>query len=206
MEGEKIGSLNFAVKEALPAMKSAAAENPNAEVLVRVLKFSSGAQWLYPNPEPVDDFKWSDLRASGVTDMGRALSLVAEELRTPPMPERALPPVLVLLSDGQPTDDFEGGLSKLMGEPWGKKAVRIAIHLGGAVEGDCLQRFIGNTEQKPLVAKNSPALVDYIKWASTAVVRAASTPASQPVGGSKRGVNVPIPEPPAADPQADDVW
>jgi Mg-chelatase subunit ChlD len=45
-----------------------------------------------------------------MTDMGRALELVSDTLKTPPMPERALPPVLVLISDGQPTDAFETGL------------------------------------------------------------------------------------------------
>ena len=50
------------------------------------------------------------------------------------MQERALPPVLVLISDGQPTDDFEGGLRVLMAEPWGMKAVRLAVAIGGELD------------------------------------------------------------------------
>jgi uncharacterized protein YegL len=130
MNGEKIQQLNTAIKEALPAMRKVADENPNATVLVRALRFSSGAQWVNIDPTLVEDFKWFDLDADGVTDMGKALSMVADELKIPPMTDRALPPVLVLISDGQPTDDFDSGLKKLMDQPWGKKAVRIAIQDG----------------------------------------------------------------------------
>src|ERR671915_110041 len=49
-----------------------------------------------------------------VADREKALSMVAEQLRIPPMVERALPPVLVLISDGQPTDDYASGLKALM--------------------------------------------------------------------------------------------
>src|ERR1700721_985529 len=85
MSGEKIQTLNFAVRGALPAMQDTANENPNAQVLVRVVTFSNAAQWHVSTPTPVGDFKWSDVSAGGVTDMGKALSLVAEQLKMPPM-------------------------------------------------------------------------------------------------------------------------
>jgi len=205
----KIQSLNTAIREAIPHMQKVAEDNPNAQVLVRAVKFSSGAQWHISQFVPVEDFKWVDLTADGVTDMGRALTLVAEQLKSPPMPERALPPVLVLLSDGQPTDDYGSGLKALMDQPWGRKAVRIAIAIGEDVDLDVLQKFIGNPELKPLQANNPESLVRYIKWVSTAVLQSASSPASQPVGGSVTGGNVPIPKAaPGGGPQsaADDVW
>src|SRR5687768_8110170 len=97
----KIQSLNTAIREAVPHMQKVADENPNAHVLVRALKFSSGAQWHITDATPVADFKWRDLGAGGTTDMGKALTLVAGQLKIPPMTDRALPPVLVLISDGQ---------------------------------------------------------------------------------------------------------
>lgn len=138
----KIQSLNEAIKEAIPHMREAAEENPHAKVLVRALKFSNGASW-HIEPTPVEQFEWRDLSADRVTDMGRALQLVAEELKIPPMLERALPPVLVLVSDGQPTDDFEGGLKALLDQPWGKKAVRLAIAIGKDADREVLERFKG---------------------------------------------------------------
>lgn len=189
-------------------MRTVADENPNAEVLVRALKFSSGAQWHVSQPTPVIDFKWTDLSADGVTDLGQALTMLAAQLRIPPMSDRALPPVLVLISDGQPTEDFNQGLQTLMNEPWGKKAVRIAIAIGEDADTEVLQKFIGHPELKPLQANNPEALVRHIKWVSTAVLKSASAPASQAAGVAS-GLNVPIPAPPvtATGPQtADDVW
>jgi uncharacterized protein YegL len=194
----KIQALNNAIRETLPHMQTVADENPNAEVLVRALKFSSGAQWHVSQPTPVADFKWVDLQASGVTDLGRALTLLAEQMRIPPMSDRALPPVLVLISDGCPTDDFQAGLQALMNEPWGKKAVRIAIAIGEDAETDVLQKFIGHAELQPLQANNPEALVRHIKWVSTAVLKAASSPASQASGSAPGGLNVPIPTPQSA--------
>jgi uncharacterized protein YegL len=148
------------------------------------------------------------LQTDGVTDLGKALSMLAEQLRIPPMTDRALPPVLVLISDGCPTDDFHKGLQALMNEPWGKKAVRIAIAIGEDADTEVLQKFIGHPELQPLQANNPEALVRHIKWVSTAVLKAASSPASQAAGAISGGLNVPIPAPLAkTDPStAGDVW
>jgi uncharacterized protein YegL len=192
----KIQALNNAIREAIPHMRKVAEDNPNAQVLVRAVKFSNGAQWHISQPTPVADFAWTDLAAEGETDMGKALQLVAEQLKMPPMSERALPPVLVLVSDGQPTDDFEAGLRALMEEPWGKKAVRIAISIGRDADAEVLQKFIGNTELKPLAANSPEALVRHIKWASTAVLKSASSPAAgadTPAAPTTPAPNVPIP-------------
>ena len=206
MSGDKIQALNHAIKEAIPHMRDVAHGNPNAEVLVRAIKFSAGAQWHVSQPTNVDMFEWNDLSTSGMTEMGRALFLVTDALKTPPMPERALPPVLVLISDGQPTDNFDGGLKALMAEPWGKKAVRLAIAIGEDADISVLQRFIGHAEIQPLQANNAQDLVNYIRWASTAVLQAASAPASQ-TQSAPPGVNVPLPPPPTPDPaDANDVW
>ena len=201
----KIQSLNNAIRDALPAMRDAAADNPNAEVMVRTLKFSSGASWQVANPVPVEQFRWDDLEASGVTDMGKALQLVAEQLDPEIMPQRALPPVLVLISDGHPTDDVSAGLRDLMAQPWGTKAVRIAIAIGDDAEKSVLQRFIGHPELEPLQANNAESLVTFIKWVSTAVLKSASSPASQAVN-EEQSTNVPLPPVPDPDVQVDDVW
>jgi uncharacterized protein YegL len=203
----KIQQLNFAVRDAIPHMQRVADENPNAEILVRAIKFSNGAQWHISQPTPVADFKWLDLTAEGVTDMGIALGLVAEQLKIPPMSERALPPVLVLISDGRPTDDFQQGLTALLNEPWGKKAVRIAIAIGEDADYDILQKFIAHPELKPLQANSPEALVRHIRWVSTAVLQSASSPASQPREATRLVLNVPIPSPPNPGPaSAEDVW
>ncbi len=212
-EDGKIQALNNAISESIPHMRQVADSNPNANVLVRAVKFSGGAQWHVSTPIPVEDFEWSPLVADGMTAMGAALNLVADQLNVPPMDQRALPPVLVLITDGYPTDDFSGGLTKLMGLPWGKRAVRLAIAMGRDANTEILSRFIGNPEIAPLQANNAETLVRYITWASTVAVQAASAPASQITGDTSPPTsNVPLPTPPQTDDEDNaglsisDVW
>ena len=145
------------------------------------------------------------------------LIVVPEQFTIPPMTDRALPPVIVLLSDGQPTDDYEKSLDKLLHLPWGKKAVRIAISIGQDADDDVLQQFTGNRELV-LQANNPQALVKMIKWASTAA-SLVSAPASRPaeMNAVQAGNNTPsatnaplvldmnnIPDPSSIG--ANDVW
>jgi len=199
----KIQSLNNAIRESIPEMKNAALNNPNAELLIRVVKFSTGAQWHISNATNIKDFKWDDLQADGETDMGRAFTLVADALKMPPMPERALPPVLVLLSDGQPTDDYGTGLKKLLEEPWGKRAVRISIAIGNDADINVLQKFIPG-ERKPLMAHNAETLINYVRWASTAIIKNNSNPITS--NNESPSVRSNIPEPPPEEINVPNVW
>jgi len=186
-------------------------------LLIRTLKFSTGASWVTSNPVNIEDFAWDDLDAGGVTDLGQAFDMLAAQLTIPPMTDRALPPVLVLLSDGQPTDDYKKGLDRLLHLPWGKKAVRIAISIGQDADDTILQEFTGNKEL--ILQANTPqALVKMIKWASTAA-SLVSAPASRPndiastptTNGAASDTNAPlvldmnnIPDPGAIG--VNDVW
>jgi uncharacterized protein YegL len=203
-ENGKIQALNNAIRDVIPLMQKEADENPNARVLVQALKFSTGARWHVAQPTPIEQFRWTDLTTEGVTDLGRALATVADAMKVPPMSDRALPPVLVLLSDGMATDDYKSGLQKLMNEPWGKKAVRIAIAIGNDADYEALQRFIGNPEIYPLQANNPEALVRQIKWVSTAVLKAASSPMGD--YRNEGGNAIPVPQPPPPVNDIDDVW
>jgi uncharacterized protein YegL len=200
----RMQALNRAIRESLPGMVEVARRNPEARLLVRAVAFADRASWHIATPTPVEELVWRDLRAGGVTAMGEALEQAAAALHTPPMEERALPPVLVLISDGQPTDDFARGLRALMAEPWGQKAVRLAIAMGHDADLEVLQQFIGpaadggpgRSPRRPLQAGNATSLAQYIQWASTAVVGAASMPASRVAAPSTAG-NIPLPDLPA---------
>ncbi len=217
MYGEKIGTVNHAIQSTIPDMIEAANNNPNAQLLIRTLKFSTGASWVTSNPVNVEDFTWDDLDAGGVTDLGKAFDMLAAQLTIPPMSDRALPPVIVLLSDGQPTDNYKNSLDKLLHLPWGKKAVRIAISIGQDADNSVLTEFTGNRELV-LQANNPQALVKMIKWASTAASMV-SAPASRAQTDSDplarntepNSTNAPlvldmnnIPDP--SDVGADEVW
>ncbi|MEB3301065.1 MAG: VWA domain-containing protein [Cyanobacteriota bacterium] len=206
----KMQALNQAIRQSLPEMVQVSQQNPEAQILVRVLSFADQAVWHLGTPTPVDQVlqQWRDLEAGGLTAMGEAMKQLAAVLRTPPMDQRALPPVLVLISDGAPTDDFLDGLRTLMAEPWAAKAVRLAIAIGHDADLEVLQQFIGTdigrNAKRPLQANDSNTLARYIQWASTAVVGAASQPRSQPGGMATANVLLPDLPPTILDPK--DVW
>jgi uncharacterized protein YegL len=202
----KIQALNNAVKETLPHMRQAADDNANAEVFVRVLSFGDHPSWVGSQATPLATFTWKDVGADmGGTNLGKALRELSTQLRMPPMPPRQLPPVILLISDGQPTDDFRSGLVELMNEPWAKRAVRQAIAIGRDADRSVLQEFIGHAEIKPLEANNPEDLVRYLRWASTQAIKSASSGASSGAQVANPDANVPMPPPP--DPTGEpDVW
>lgn len=202
MEGSKISTLNFAIREALPDMQAAAQSNPAAKLMVRALTFSNGAKWHDPAAVEVHNYSWSDISCDGGTDMGAAFHLVAQELTDLSMPERALRPVLALVSDGQPTDDYRAGLRSIDATPWGQRAVRAAIAIGNDADSAMLQEFLGNRELKPIPVHNLSQLAAAIRWVSTAAVKAASN--ATPAGGGAASAGQPWQS--SAQDDDEDVW
>lgn len=196
MDGDKIQSLNYAIREAIPEMQRVASENVQAEVLVRAIAFSSGARWHISSRTPIDQFQWNDVQVESVTDMGEAFKLLQEAFKKENMPTRGLPPVVVLVTDGHPTDDAKSALNNLLKEPWGLKAVKIGIAIGDDADENIIKSFINNPEIQPLKADNSAQLTAYIKWASTQVLAAASDTQSQ-TDGNDNNANVFVPNAPA---------
>lgn len=196
----KISELNFAIREAIPEMQQAAQDNPAASLVVRAITFASGADWHVQAPVPIEEFTWQDVHTYGGTDMGAAFRLAATELKTPPMPERALRPVLALVSDGQPTDDWRSGVREIDATPWGKRAVRVAVAIGDDADQAMLKEFLANPELEPIQAKNPRQLIAAIRWASTVAIKDSSRPTTS-------GDKTPVMPPPTAGPDADDdVW
>jgi uncharacterized protein YegL len=175
----KIIALNTAVREMLPHLAQVARENPHVDLLFSALRFATGVAWHIEAPTPIDQVVWHDLTAGGYTDMGAALATVAGRVSGPLLGDRAMAPAIVLVSDGQPTDDFDAGLRALLDQPFGAAAARLAVAIGRDAERGVLVEFQGGGE--PLLAHNPEQLVRSIRWASTAVTRAASELAA-PVG------------------------
>ena len=149
MAGNKIGAVNDAVENVLPMLDEISASNPDAEIKVAALEFSSGCNWLYDEPKLASEFVWQDVTASGLTSLGAA----CQELNTKlsrngfmQTPSGSFAPAIILLSDGGPTDDFYGGLSKLKANNWFKNAIKIAIAIGDDADKDVLTQFTGTNE------------------------------------------------------------
>ncbi len=173
----KIEALNTALREALPHLREISARNPFVQIFVRALVFANGARWHIARPTPVEELHWSDVPAAGQTDLGAALQLLVSQLRTPPMQPRAFPPVIVLISDGQPTDDYDASLAGLLAEPWGRRAVRLAIAIGEDADMAMLQEFIADDALHPFKANDPEHLAYLVRFTSVVASRLVSEPA-----------------------------
>lgn len=175
MAGDKIASLNYAIRSAIPALRAAAADHSGIDVFVRTLSFSEGAKWETASALRVEDFEWRDLAASGETDLGAALEKLASYLTPESMSGSQLQPVIVLVSDGLPTDNVDENLNRLTSAYYGAKAVRLAVAIGSDADLQSLQNFIGSNGIRPLQANNAETLVKHIKWVTSVPITAAST-------------------------------
>jgi uncharacterized protein YegL len=151
MSGSRIGTVNAAMEECIPLLKEVAAANDDAEIKVAILQFSSGCSWVTPASGPVglDDIIWNDLQAGGMTEFGGALMELDKKLsRNEYLQSQtgAYAPVILLLSDGGPTDNWEVGLNQIKQNNWFKHAIKIAIDIESGSDRSVLAQFTGNPE------------------------------------------------------------
>ncbi len=149
MEGNKIGAVNDAVVNVLPMLDEISQTNPDAEIKVAALEFSSGTNWLYTEPKLASEFVWQDVRAGGLTSLGAACIELSSKLSRSGYMQAAsgsFAPAIILLSDGGPTDDFQSGLAKLKENNWFKAAIKVAIAIGDDADKDVLKEFTGTSE------------------------------------------------------------
>ncbi|MDR2392699.1 MAG: VWA domain-containing protein [Treponema sp.] len=177
MEGSKIGAVNAAIEEVIPALKEVSDENADAQIKVAVLEFSSGARWITDGgPVEVDQFYWNYMDAGGVTDLGAACKALNEKLSTKGFMREAtgsFAPAIFLMSDGEPTDDWQRGIDQLKENNWFKAGVKVAVAIGDDANKDVLKAFTGSMEAV-LETHSTAVLKKMIKFVSIRASQVAS--------------------------------
>ncbi|GMO63841.1 MAG: VWA domain-containing protein [Treponemataceae bacterium] len=190
MDGSKIGAVNSAIDEVIPALREVSDENADAKIKVAALEFSNGARWLTPGgPVELDNFRWNWVEAAGVTDLGAACRELNDKLSTKGFMSEAtgsFAPAIFLLSDGDPTDDWQGGLQALKQNHWFKAGVKVAVAIGDDANKDVLKEFTGSMEAV-LETHSAAMLKKMIKFVSVRASQVASKSSNVSEGGSAAG-------------------
>jgi len=178
MVGEKIGSVNAAVQDVIPEIKDISDDNADAEIKIAALEFSDGAKWITHAPVKVSDFRWNRLTAGGITDFGVACKELNNKLSKSGFMNEAsgsFAPAIFLLSDGQPTDDYQKALEDLWKNKWFKAALKVAVAIGDVGEEGmvALRAFTGNQEAV-LTVHTPEALKKMIRFVSVTASQIAS--------------------------------
>lgn len=149
MSGDKIGALNDAIRETLPDLQDLSENNADAKIKIATLQFDSNVQWRDPEPVDSENFVWNDLQAGGLTSLGAALLELKDKLSTKKFMQEAVgsfAPVILLLSDGAPTDEYRAALEEAKKNNWFKHAIKVAIAIGNDADKNVLAEVVGNTE------------------------------------------------------------
>lgn len=142
----KIEALNLALKDMVSGF--AAESRIRAEIQVGLITFGGERALVHLPLAPANKIsEVSPLHAEGRTPMGSAFDeakkLIEDRER---ISSRAYRPVLVLVSDGMPTDDWEQALDALCQSERGQKAVRFAMAIGSDADVAMLERFANDPE------------------------------------------------------------
>ena len=200
MSGDKIESVNQVMPEAIKLVSEISADNKdNAEISVSALFFSNGTKWMYPEAIDSEDFKWIAQDAWGGTDLGQACIELEKALhRDGPKAQLKSTsghknPAIILLSDGEPTDNYELGLEQLKKNNWFKSASKVAFGIGKDYNLDNLVKFTGSKELV-IEVDDVEALKGMIKMVSAIVSKVGSQSASAKSNGQQMTQNEEIEE------------
>lgn len=107
MKGKRIQTMNQVMKDVLPELIGVG--ECNTDVRVAVMAFSSGVEWVTPEPIILEEYqRWKELEADGVTDLGAAFLELNQKMSRKVFlqsPSLSYAPVIFLITDGCPTDN-----------------------------------------------------------------------------------------------------
>lgn len=147
MRGTKMGELNTVMEELIPEIRRVG--EADTEVKLAVLTFSTNVSWMYSNPVNIEEFEWTRLRADGVTSMGAAFKELALRMSRNGFlnsPSLSFAPVIFLMTDGYPSDDYKEGLKALEANSWYKFGLKAALGIGNEANDDMLAEFTGTKD------------------------------------------------------------
>lgn len=180
MAGTKIGQVNYAMKDIPKIIKDVSDSAPNANITVAAASFSNNVAWITPKPQTPDEFidTWKDMRAEGLTSLGAMLESLNEKMSRSAFlgenPMGYLAPGIVILSDGEPTDEWRDALERLQKNNWFKNAIKIAFAVGDDANRSVLAEITG-TDEAVIAIDNPEKIRDYIKFVTAVVSKTGTT-------------------------------
>lgn len=150
MFGTKISTLNHALEETINILATLAQSNGDAQLKIAAMEFNSGANWITRNgPEDVEDFVFHYLDSGGLTDIGAALDELNSKLSRNAYLNSvngALMPIIIFMTDGHATDQWERALQDIRNNKWFQRATKIGFALGDDADEAMIASIVGNRE------------------------------------------------------------
>lgn len=192
----KIEALNKGLKDMIGTFTGES--RLRAEIQVSVITFGGSRAEINLNLAPAYQIEsFSKLSATGATPMGGAMTLASQLIEDKEaIPSRAYKPVIVLISDGYPNDDWQEPFAQLVNGERASKATRFAMAIGADADEVMLADFANDPEAPLFRAENARDIHRFFK-AVTMSVSARSQSVSPNQG-------TPLVLPPAGDSEDED--
>ena len=166
MSGEPITAVQNGVQMVVSALQN----DPQAleSAYISIITFESEVKQVLPLTE-LSQFNPPQLNAGGMTSMGAALKLVSscadnEVIKNTPDTKGDWKPIVFIMTDGEPNDDFDAGLAIFKTHKWG---MVVACAAGGDANEKLLQRITENVVK--LSTADAESIKAFFKWVSQSI-------------------------------------
>jgi len=181
MKGEKIETVNVALKEMLNQFRKIA--NPKGIIELCILTFGNDQVKSIKDLSILKDTDHYVFDAEGNTPMGKAFETVTNLIEDyQVVSSRSYVPTIILISDGNPTDfpGYSAGMDLDQISKWdsmkllhsGKrtsKAVKTALGIGNDVDMNILKAFINNDTVPVIKANDIQTINKYFQWVTMSI-------------------------------------
>lgn len=168
--GSMYGEPIEAVKNGVQTLISSLRSDPYAleTAYISIITFNSSAQQIVPLTE-LAAFQQPSIDAGGCTAMGEALSLLAQKVDTEVTKTTAdvkgdWRPLVFILTDGEPTDDLNRGITNFKARKFG---MVVACAAGMGANTNTLKQITENVVQ--LDTADAESIKQYFKWVSASI-------------------------------------
>ncbi len=182
--GSMRGAPIQAVQQGVTMIHQELLNNPHAieTVYLSVITFADGAQQVAPLAS-VENFNPPTLRAEGQTALGAAITLLEQVMSRELIPNTEgrkgdYRPLVFLLTDGAPTDDWQPAVARFKQQHGNKIGAFVALGCGSNVNTETLHAI---TNDVLYMKDTTPdALKQFFRWVSSSIQKTSQRIGARP--------------------------
>lgn len=167
--GSMTGEPIEAVKNGVQVMVSSLRQNPQAieTAFLSVITFDASARQIIPLTD-LSNFQMLDIQATGTTSLGEALKVVSncidnEVVKTTAETKGDWKPLVFIMTDGLPTDDWQSGLNVFKTK---KTGIVVACAAGSNADTSILRQI---TENVVMIDTDMNSISKFFAWVTASI-------------------------------------
>lgn len=206
MQGAKIDSLYNATCDMIDTFVGAQLKEQSIDVAIITFGNEIKLHTPYTPVKELQDKGLEHFVADGMTPMGTAIQMAKDMIDDKSVtPSRIYRPAVVLVSDGEPNDDWRNPMAMFINDGRSSKCQRFAVAIGEKADRTVLETFTENPDNV-FYAANASDLAECFKTVSMSVTITATRPDIPKVVAEVKTPIVSSSVPTKQDGDDDDEW